>query len=102
MVKDEEIPDLLDLFASFLEVDPTKHDHKNASDVGIYHYLPNIILNIAYHSRIDSGFRLLKRCIRHTFNSITPSIMETSMEIIRDRRSGKVISILYDLLMIYF
>ena len=42
-LKDEEIPEMLELFASFLDVDPTKHAHENASDIGAFGYLPNII-----------------------------------------------------------
>ena len=88
LIKDEEVAQVLDLFASFLEVDPSKHIHESPSDVGQYHYLPNMILNLAYQSRVDSGFRLLKRCVRHTFNDITPSIMETKVELFRIRDNG--------------
>ena len=56
LVKDEEVAEILHLFSSFLEVDPSKHDHENNSDIGSYSYLPNIILNLAYHSCVDSGF----------------------------------------------
>ena len=88
-IKDEEIPEILDLFASFLEVDPTKHVHKSDSDIGQFGYLPNIILNTAYQSRVDSGFRLVKRCVRHTFNTSSPLLIGTEVEIFRLRETGK-------------
>ena len=89
-VKDKEIADVLHLFACFLVVDPSKHEHVNKSDIGQYSYLPNIILNLAYHSRVDSGFRLLKRCIRHTYNSVTPPIMDTSVEFFQKKNNGEL------------
>ena len=89
LVKDEELPEILDLFASFLEVDPKKHVHENKSDIGQFGYLPNVILNLAYHSRIDSGFRLVKRCVRHTFNINTPPLIDTSVEFFRLKSNSK-------------
>ena len=89
IVSDEEIPDILDLFASFLEVDPSKHAHTNVSDIGPFGYLPNMILNLAYHSRVDSGFRLIKRCVRHTFNTITLPIIDTTAEVFRINSNGE-------------
>ena len=55
-VFNEEVADVMNLFASFLEVDPSKHVHESPSNVDQYYYLPNTILNFAYKSRVDSGF----------------------------------------------
>lgn len=60
VVSDEDLADVLLLFSSFLEVDLDNVITDKDSDVGIYKNLPTCMVNMAYHSRCDSGFRLLK------------------------------------------
>ena len=71
-VSDENIPKVLELFTSLLKHDEDLIPKGNESDqnkdiyIGKYEYLPSMFLHLAYHSRIDSGYRLLDRCARHT------------------------------------
>lgn len=64
-ISDDDLPEAIILIASFVTNDPKKVAHKSNSDVGVYGHLPTSILNFAYHSRVDSGFRLLDRCAQH-------------------------------------
>ena len=66
--------------ATFVTHEPTKVVHQENSDVGVYEHLPTMMLNFAYLSRIDSGYRLLDRCARHTCDPKTPSIYEQSAD----------------------
>ena len=43
-------------------------------DNAIFDSLPKLLINFATKSRADSGFRLLKRCIRHALDSQCPSL----------------------------
>ena len=61
---------VLELFTSLLKHDkdliPKGNGQSDDIYIGKYDYLPSIFLYLAYHSRIDSGYRLLDRCARHT------------------------------------
>lgn len=60
----EHVPDLLALFASFVTY--SKEEHTDwVKDPSVYDALPNLIIDFAKNSRVDSGYRLLERCIRH-------------------------------------
>ena len=60
----EHLPSILELFSSFV-----CYERKIRSgwvrDAGVYDALPAMIINIAQHARIDSGYCLLERCVRH-------------------------------------
>ena len=64
-VSDGNIPKVLELFASLLKYDEALIPKGNTY-IGKYDYLPSIFLHLAYHSRIDTGYRLLDWCARHT------------------------------------
>ena len=71
------LPGILDLFASLVRFDTnTKTDWEH--DPKIYDSLPTIFIDFAKNCRIDDGYRLLKRCIRHSFDSQC-QLMDTSM-----------------------
>jgi hypothetical protein len=60
----EHLPALLKLFSSFVKYERKKQTCW-VKDPTVYDALPAMIINIAQHSRIDSGYRLLARCVRH-------------------------------------
>ena len=69
-VSDDNIPRVLELITSLVKYDEDlvpKSDGNNQNVyVGRYGFLPSMFLHLAYHSRVDSGYRLLDRCARHT------------------------------------
>ena len=73
--EDEMLPAVLELFASLVEYKNnfkfTKFDHK------VYKALPSYFVHIANGSRPDSGFRLLRRCTRHSMDTQVHNIQET-------------------------
>ena len=78
-VIDDNIPRVLELITSLLKYDEClipKGDENGQENVyiGKYDFLPSIFLNLAYHSRVDSGYRLLDRCARHTCDPKSGSI----------------------------
>jgi hypothetical protein len=78
LVSNEMIPSVLSLFSSILEHNEKKMVHQSDSDIGEYTHLPTMLLNFAYHSRVDSGYRLLNRCARHSCDPKTPSFIDAS------------------------
>ena len=57
----------------------------------IYKVLPSIFYDIAYHSRIGSGYRLLLRCVRHGMD--TKAFVADHAKFVRDA-TGKIIIVL--------
>ena len=56
----------LDGYKNQLEVKGEENGQDSDIYIGKYDFLPSMFLNLAYHSRTDSGYRLLDRCARHT------------------------------------
>ena len=71
-VSDTNLPIVLEIITSLLKYDEDLIPKNEGCDqnsniyVGKYDFLPSMFLNLAFHSRIDSGYRLLDRCARHT------------------------------------
>ena len=63
--------------------------HQSDSDIGEYTHLPTMLLNFAYHCRVDSGYRLLDRCARHSCDPKTPSFIDASADLFRYEENGK-------------
>ena len=55
---------ILDLFASFARYEKKKLTDW-LKDVSVYDALPKMIIDFSKNSRIDSGYWLLQRCLRH-------------------------------------
>jgi hypothetical protein len=69
------IPDTLELFAAFVYFGPT--DQKRTTwqfDGAVYSATPQTFIDFAQECRLDSGYHLLRRCVRHTFDSRTGSL----------------------------
>lgn len=69
----KHVPGLLSLFASLVEFESGKKTEW-IKDAAVYDTLPALFIKFADGSRVDSGYRLLMRCIRHAFDSKTPSL----------------------------
>ena len=82
-ISDNDLPDIIMLLAAFITYgdDAYKINMQEKSDIGAYSHLPPILLHFAYHSRIDSGYRLLSRCARHVCDPKSHSMYEESATI---------------------
>ena len=61
------IPRTLKLFAELVKFENGKKTEWK-KDHSIYEALPSMFIRFANNSRIDSGFRLLMRCVQHAFD----------------------------------
>ena len=53
-------------------------------DLAIYQVMPEMLIDFAKRSQVDSGYRLYCRAIRHASDSRTPSIEEGSAQLVMD------------------
>ena len=67
------IPSVLKLFGSFVKFDSTEST-TNSKEMTLRHILPTNFFLLAANCRVDSGYRVLQRCIRHATDSRFPSI----------------------------
>ena len=75
------IPGVLDLFASLVTFESGKKTEWK-KDAAVYDALPSLFIKFASGSRVDSGHRLLMRCVRHAFDSRAPSLDNQSASLI--------------------
>ena len=80
-LKAKYIPGVLDLFASLVRFDSGKKTEW-MKDAAVYDALPSLFIKFASGSRVDSGHRLLMRCVRHAFDSRAPSLDNQSASLI--------------------
>jgi len=74
-INQKHIPGILKFFAAvatFASPDEKHTDWKK--DGEIYDALPKLLIDFAAKSRVDSGYRLLSRCLRHALDSKCPSL----------------------------
>ena len=88
----EHVPAMLNFFSSFVRYERKKQTSW-VKDPSVYDALPATIINIAQHSRIDSGYRLLARCVRHGHDPKMQSLFCNCADIIKlhDGSIGMVI-----------
>ena len=85
-IDDGHVPAVLELFAHFVELDTTGHKRTEwLKDPTIFSVVPKMYIDMVSKCRHDSGYRLLKRMLRHAYDSRTESL---------DDQSGKLI--MYD------
>ena len=70
------MPKVLELFATLLQYDAEPKRYTSFNH-GIYNALPAIFMDYANGARYDSGFRLLRRCARHTMDPNARNLMST-------------------------
>ena len=68
------IPGILKLFGSIVAFDQTKKTSSSSEMMLLHDILPSTFFMYAGNSRVDSGYRLLRRCIRHATDSRFPKI----------------------------
>ncbi len=80
----EHLPGILEFFASLVRFKIiTRTDH--IKDPVIYDAMPEMFIQFAEKSRVDSGFRLLARTIRHAFDSRLPPMDDCIAKLIMDK-----------------
>ena len=67
------LPGILKLFGALVKFDSTEVI-KKPNEMTIRHVLPSIFFRLAGNCRVDSGYCLMQRCIRHATDSKFPSI----------------------------
>jgi hypothetical protein len=76
------LPALLNLLASCVSYEKKKHTDW-VKDPTVYDALPANIIGFAMGSRIDSGYRLLERCVRHAHDPRMESMFDNIARIIQ-------------------
>ena len=66
-ISNENLPGVLALMAKFVSF--TKNHRHTAYDHPIYNAVPTMMIDFAFGSRSDSGYRLVQRCARHAMDS---------------------------------
>ena len=85
---DHHIPSVLNILTSLLKYNGEPLPQNDDVFIGKYDYLPSLFLTMAYYSRVDSGFRLLDRCARHTCDPKSPSIITQTAQFFEYEESG--------------
>jgi hypothetical protein len=85
---DHHIPSVLNIISSLLRYDSVPLPQNDDVFIGKYDYLPSLFLKMAYYSRVDSGFRLLDRCARHTCDPKSPSIIDQTAQFFEYEEPG--------------
>lgn len=79
---DTRLLSLLQTFSSLV----TFTDKKYTSwDADIYKSLPGLFKDFANGSRVDSGYRLLERCLRHATDPRSSPLIKTSIKLVADQ-----------------
>ena len=74
-VDEKHIPAILELMASFVLFDDKKKKHTTwQKDGSMFAAMPKMFIDFASKCRVDIGYRLLRRCIRHALDSRTISL----------------------------
>ena len=77
-------PSILKLFAATVKFASPNEKHTEwKKDSAIYNAVPKILIGFASKSRVDSGHRLLGRCVRHAFDSRCPSLRNKTATLIQ-------------------
>ena len=85
-LKDDMIADILSLFAGTVTYDSTVKYTKYESPE--YAVMPSAFLIFANECGVNSGYWLLKRCLRHAFDSKSPSILTSKVKLFRHKEDG--------------
>ena len=83
----KHIPGILEFFASLVCFkSSTWTDH--IKDPTIYNAMPEVFINWSEKSRVDSGYRLMSRMVRHAFDSRMPNMDESVAKLIVDEEGN--------------
>ena len=79
------IPGILEFFASLVRFESKKRtDH--IKDPAVYYVMPEMLIDFAENSRVDSGFRLIARMVRHAWDSRNPPLHQALAKLIVDNK----------------
>ncbi len=82
MITDDMLPGILSLFATIVRFDNEKmQGDKNKYDSRVQQVLPSQLVNFASKARVGTGYRLLKRCLRHALDPKASPIDNTKATI---------------------
>ena len=83
VITDNILTGLLKLFATIVRFDndETTIDKKRALNSVLSDVIPSQLVNFASNARVGSGYRLLKRCLRHALDPKAPPLHETKATI---------------------
>lgn len=85
------LPRILGLFSELVRFQfDKKGTDDNVKDHKVYRCVPKMFIDFAEKARLDSGFRLIARCIRHSYDSRTHPIHECCVARIVVDRNGEV------------
>ena len=76
------------LFAFLLILLHFERNNNVDFDDVLFFSLPSIIIEFAYGSRIDSGYRLLERALRHSFDNKIGNFKNAGLKIVRKKAGG--------------
>jgi hypothetical protein len=79
----DNLPAVLQLLASCVKYEKKKKHTDWVRDPTVYDALPSNIIDFAEGSRIDSGYRLLARCVRHGLDPRMPTMFDNVARIIK-------------------
>ena len=90
-LKDDFIPDLLDLLAAFVHFDTSGKKHTNwQKDGAVYTAIPQMFIDFAKQCRLDVCYRLLRRCLRHAFDGRTKALDVSNRKTRLIRHRGQI------------
>ncbi|EJK48707.1 hypothetical protein THAOC_32473 [Thalassiosira oceanica] len=85
-LKSEHAPKVLEFFASLVDIQSSKKRTDHKVEPAIYKVMPETCIEIASKSRLDSGYRVMCRAVRHNLDSKCPPVDESSCELVIDSK----------------
>ena len=79
----QHIPGIIEFFALLVRFDTHKRTN-HQKDSAVYDAIPEMFIEFAKKSRVDSGFRLLSRMVCHAFDSRIAPMDQCSAKLIFD------------------
>ena len=82
-IDQQYIPGILDLLASFVKFDDSNKKQTTwQKDGPVFAAIPKMFIEFARKCRVDIGYRMLRRCVRHVFDSRTESLDNKRVKLI--------------------
>ena len=81
------IVDIINIIATYVNFGGNKYVN---FDDDLFMAVPKNIIEFANNSRIDSGYRLLERCLRHSFYTKTKDLRSAAVKLTKKKDSGQL------------
>ena len=72
------LPGLVDICASLILFDNKKYTSFDSPVYEVYEAIPTLLVNFVYNSREGEGYRLLRRCLRHSMDPKGSQVLNSS------------------------